>query len=382
MRYPEFGKSKKAQAKGILVIASAGNFNNSTVSFPAAFESVLAVGAINQQLQKASVSAYGMEIAISAPGEQVFGAHSDADNAYFFDSGTSPSSAFVAACAAILYSKPYVSNSASVIQALINSATLFPDSLSKYSGRLGSGILNLDAALQYAMSKDLSKDGFNSRRTRGIIQVTPDNKDQDWHIRLGDGFHGIFLKPSLKNVKNPEKLWISIEERDALRNTYKLTELPRDYLVKVSDFKITFEANSLRKNESFQLEYFAKPIDSTTLYCQNNPVLVNVEGEIGYLEDGSNEFKYTNDCSCKWIIKGPENKKIKLIFEEMNTEANHDLVYVFNGNSTMQESILARFSGDKLPPVITSSLNEVLVWFVSDSQKAGEGWRLRYEMTD
>ena len=70
------------------------------------------------------------------------------------------------------------------------------------------------------------------------------------------------------------------------------------------------------------------------------------------------------------------------MFENLDTEAKKDQVYLFNGNTTMQDNLLAIFSGKNPPPIVTSSLNEVLVWFVSDSQKTGQGWRLRYEVID
>lgn len=373
---------READAKGILIVGSAGNFNTNGVSYPAAFESVLAVAAVNQDLNKAQISAYGMEVGISAPGEAVFGGHSDADNAYFFDSGTSPATAIVAACAALLYSKPYVQNASEVTEALLNTATLFPASAAKYSGRLGAGVLNLEAALNYFRTGLESRPVFEPSRTRGVIHVSRDNRNQDWQVRLKGGFEGVYLKPDLKKIQHPKKIAISLTLQDTIWNTFTLNEFPVNFIVPASAFKLTFDAPSIKKDEDLWLEYFSKPIDSAELYCKSTPVLITLENETGILEDGSEGYNYSNDCSCKWIIFAPKDKRIKLVFENLDTEAKKDQVYLFNGNTTMQDNLLAIFSGKNPPPIVTSSLNEVLVWFVSDSQKTGQGWRLRYEVID
>jgi serine protease len=55
-------------AKGILVIAAAGNESTSTSSYPAAYPNVISVAAINRNLEQASYSNFGPTIDIAAPG--------------------------------------------------------------------------------------------------------------------------------------------------------------------------------------------------------------------------------------------------------------------------------------------------------------------------
>jgi subtilisin family serine protease len=61
-----------AFAAGTLLVASAGNDNTSTPSYPAAFSSVISVMAVDQNKNKASFSNYGSTIAIAAPGVNVY----------------------------------------------------------------------------------------------------------------------------------------------------------------------------------------------------------------------------------------------------------------------------------------------------------------------
>lgn len=61
----------RAIEAGVTVVAASGNGGTSRVSFPAALPNVIAVGAIDEQLGRATFSQYGPELAIVAPGVAV-----------------------------------------------------------------------------------------------------------------------------------------------------------------------------------------------------------------------------------------------------------------------------------------------------------------------
>ncbi|WP_413291152.1 S8 family serine peptidase [Bdellovibrio sp. HCB337] len=60
-----------ADQAGITVVAASGNNGSGVVSYPAALPTVIAVGAINNKLEKADFSQFGPELAIVAPGVAV-----------------------------------------------------------------------------------------------------------------------------------------------------------------------------------------------------------------------------------------------------------------------------------------------------------------------
>jgi len=64
----------RAEAEGVMVIAASGNSGTPSVSYPAAFRTVLAVGAIDSTLTKAGFSQWGPELAIVGPGVDVLSA--------------------------------------------------------------------------------------------------------------------------------------------------------------------------------------------------------------------------------------------------------------------------------------------------------------------
>lgn len=57
-----------AVEKGVTIVAAAGNEGNSSVYYPAAFDDVIAVGAVDKAGQKTAYSNYGPEVDIVAPG--------------------------------------------------------------------------------------------------------------------------------------------------------------------------------------------------------------------------------------------------------------------------------------------------------------------------
>lgn len=56
---------------GVLLIAASGNDGNSTMSYPASYDSVMAVGALDSNNQHAEFSQYTSQVEISAPGEAI-----------------------------------------------------------------------------------------------------------------------------------------------------------------------------------------------------------------------------------------------------------------------------------------------------------------------
>ena len=60
-----------AADSGILLVAASGNDGNSTKSYPASYDSVVAVGALDSNNQHAEFSQYTDQVELSAPGEAI-----------------------------------------------------------------------------------------------------------------------------------------------------------------------------------------------------------------------------------------------------------------------------------------------------------------------
>lgn len=133
---------KKAEAHGILVIASAGNngYGDETETYPALFPEVLSVGAVNEQFYRAEFSSTGNELDLVAPGTNIMTI--DRYGKIVHKSGTSLSSAYIAGAASAIWSNNLGYKASEVRNILTSTATPL-GSADEY----GAGIVNLRKAL-------------------------------------------------------------------------------------------------------------------------------------------------------------------------------------------------------------------------------------------
>lgn len=106
---------------GCLIVASAGNSgpDDNTVAYPAAYQSVIAVAAIDSNEQVASFSSRGPEVEIAAPGVNItapwagftYDEYATPDGLYMCANGTSPACPHVSGAAALVKSwYPFMTN--------------------------------------------------------------------------------------------------------------------------------------------------------------------------------------------------------------------------------------------------------------------------------
>ena len=91
-----------ASNHGVVQVAASGNSGSSFVSYPAAYASVIAVGAVELTSRRASFSNFGTELDIMAPGVQIYS--TQGSSGYQYLSGTSTAAPCVAGVAALMLS--------------------------------------------------------------------------------------------------------------------------------------------------------------------------------------------------------------------------------------------------------------------------------------
>lgn len=130
-----------------LVVAAAGNSDNQNPIYPASYEHVFSVAATDEDDIKAGFSSYGINIDVSAPGDNIYSTFANAS--YNSTGGTSMSAPIVSGAAAILrYYFPEYNALQIAEQIKVTADNIdYIDENSDYSGLLGTGRINMYRAL-------------------------------------------------------------------------------------------------------------------------------------------------------------------------------------------------------------------------------------------
>ncbi|MGH8874380.1 MAG: S8 family serine peptidase, partial [Acidimicrobiia bacterium] len=143
--------------EGVTVVASAGNVDSDLPLYPAAFDDVLAVGAIGPTDVKSPFSNYGLWVDLVAPGESVYSTYPTDGWAWW--GGTSMAAPFVTGQAALLYSLDGELDREAVALVIISTAVSVAASNPDHIGLLGAGRPDLVASLVAALEGDELDEG-------------------------------------------------------------------------------------------------------------------------------------------------------------------------------------------------------------------------------
>ncbi|MGB7532639.1 MAG: NosD domain-containing protein [Halobacteriota archaeon] len=133
--------------EGCVLVGATGNDGISGVCYPAKFDSVIAVGAIEEGDTLAYFSNYGPEVELVAPGVDVFSTYPM--STYTYLSGTSMATPHVAGVAALLLSKYSVLNNNEVRARLNDTAVDLGDT--GWDEYFGCGKINATAVLPFTL---------------------------------------------------------------------------------------------------------------------------------------------------------------------------------------------------------------------------------------
>jgi len=369
-----------AEQKGILVVASVGNFPEEREQYPAAHKTVLAVAGVDREGRKSPASNFGEFVDLVAPAVDIRSADIKNDDAYAHKDGTSAGAAMVAAAAALV-SVHQPDLSLPEIRACLIDAALSPKiGEIKYRGKLGAGLLNVSGAVACNVRNGSVGENLIDR-TEGYLRPAPSPKGRvSWQIEPIGEFNGIRFRPVFnRNQKAKGKLEFRTGRSPDARviGRYDLSDVPESIHVAGKTAYVVFEPESRFRKFDWLMSFEVATIDFKNRYCRETVEL----DEPGTLVDGSGPENYSFDSDCKWLITAPAGKKIQFRFTEFDTEGRTDMIYFFNGAGT-HEKIMAIFSGTELPPELTTWSNQVLVWFVTNGSVEGRGWQADYQFVD
>ncbi len=144
-------------------------------------------------------------------------------------------------------------------------------------------------------------------------------------------------------------------------------------VVFVSDYSTTFAG--------FNASYTS----TGSAYCSGTTTLNT--SDAGVFTDGSGGNNYCNNQNCSWLIQPPQATTVSLSFSAFDVEpistdgfTIYDAVEVYDGTNSAAP-LLGRFSGNALPPTITSTGGSMYVKFYSDISVNYTGWTAIYTST-
>ncbi|KAM4723147.1 ovochymase-2 [Rhinophrynus dorsalis] len=152
---------------------------------------------------------------------------------------------------------------------------------------------------------------------------------------------------------------------------------PRPILIASSAIKLKFISDFQQYRTGFTLSYLAvEPNTYQASGCGSLSVLFE-EGEI---QSMNYPESYGNLASCHWVIHGPQNYTIKLIFQDFEVEFSencaYDRVMVYQDLAAGVE--IGRFCGFILPGIVVSSSNVMHIKFISDKNENFRGFRATF----
>lgn len=366
----------KAEKQGILIIASAGNFPTEKDLFPAAYPSVLAVGALSGDGKKMEDANYADFIDISTIGEDITAAGISSNTDKITKSGTSSSAAIVAAAAVLIKAKHPTLTPLEIKACLVSSAHLLAHSQPQFLGKLGSGSLNMAKAIECPLLFEGTENHQALNTSKGYIYPADSIKQpMEWELHPQGTIKGMKFNISHLNDPNGTLAFLTLPTHQMIAQ-YSVSDVPKDLYLQHPQLLVRYQPSSSIE-KPWRLEYQAIHKDTRTEFCSGTSYVT----EPSTITDGSQGRPYSYNTSCKWQITAPKGKVVQIDFSELNTESRHDMVYLFSGKKT-NAPIMAIFSGTELPPSLTSWTNEVLMWFVANDRTQGQGWQANISFVD
>ncbi|GAA0315614.1 hypothetical protein GCM10008967_02720 [Bacillus carboniphilus] len=231
---------KEAVKQNVVVVAAAGNTGDDTKSYPASYEGVISVGAVNDKKELAEFSTFGPSVDIVAPGDSIYAPLYDYEkgSTYAELSGTSMASPIIAGVASLLLSKNPNLTPLQVEYILEKTA----DDLGSngFDATYGNGLVNPVAALQFDMNqlpalekKDLTKEEILS--TASVIDPA-----------TSQSYDGAIVKPY-------EEKWYQFEAKEGEYVQLQLNGAEHyDFGLKVNlygeGYRYTKEINNVAEN--------------------------------------------------------------------------------------------------------------------------------------
>jgi subtilisin family serine protease len=169
-------------AQGILFVAAAGNSGADTnpVEYPAGYNNVMGVAAVDSDIKIADFSSYSNQVSIAAPGVSVLSLSNRNSNSYSRLSGTSMATPHVSGVAALLMSQFPNKSVAEIREAIEESGSDL--GACGYDRVFGHGMIDAVAAAEYLENGTPAAEQNNCIQTKIIVKTDDWGAETKWVI--------------------------------------------------------------------------------------------------------------------------------------------------------------------------------------------------------
>lgn len=315
---------------GVLLVAASGNDYSSQISYPAAYASVIAVGAINNQDKRCGFSNYGENLELMAPGENILSVKME--GGYVMKDGTSMACPHVTGVAALAKSINYDMNNEQIRQLLRDTA----EDLGSPGKDIyyGYGLVNARAVCGSPGYFEEIKCGTKtSKRSGDIYNYNSCQVSMGEHILGGDAT--AWYEFDIGEIKVAEGMEIGVEFAD----WGWIGDGPNFYVYNWIDKKYTCLGIDIGNNDGFK--WMWKKTSNSYKYISSEGI---VEVKV-WAEDDD------------WIILYHVGVKGQLIKPDLDCSDSLDFGYVKTG-----ESVLKKFTVENIGDIGTELDWNIYSW--------------------
>ncbi len=206
----------------------------------------------------------------------------------------------------------------------------------------------------------------------GPIYPYHNNSDCAWLIQpQADSVSSITLNFTAFNLQTNHdylKVYAGSTTAATLVGTFTGTNLPSNLTLNSTTALLKFTSDIDTTSAGFSLNYKA----NTPTYCSTKFLTITT----GNITDGSKIKKYNSNSDCKWYIVPSGAAAISLHFNNFETEANKDILYI--KNSTAPYNTITTYSGTSFPNDVTFNVGQIMLEFVSDYENEFQGFDISY----
>lgn len=226
----------------------------------------------------------------------------------------------------------------------------------------------------------VGKSSFGTIKSPGYPGHYPQQRDCWWYIQAPPGtrvqFH--FATLALETHATCGYDYISVHDgaqQDSPElKKYCNSSQPESLTTSSNQVTLHFHSDDVSTDMGFQIHY---------------NVVVGFPGCGGQFTALSGEFgspvqngEYHNGMSCEYTISLPSNTQIDLEFIQFDMkdeDCQYNYVIIYEGTS-QNDPLARKVCGSTIPPSYKSLSNELLLYFHTDNDKTGVGFRVKYNI--